>query len=126
MQGNPFGAGSTAVRGVNSNVGFQMTERVGRMLRALHKLRFRLLGLATIKDIQTAQFNQLIQDLKSNGWRSTYQYQGFDAWIDYGCIKLRKRGETLKLEWDNWTEGSVEGRRAVIEKVANQFGLSVT
>jgi hypothetical protein len=39
---------------------------------------------------------------------------------------MRRRGVRLKFEWDNWTEGSVEGPRATIEELAREFGLQVT
>lgn len=103
-----------------------IAEQIGRFPRTLSRLRSKLLGLATIKDIKTERFNTLIEQSIQNGWKLKYQYQGFDAWIDYGCIKLKKSGKTLKFEWDNWTEGSIEGSRAVIEQIAKDFELSVT
>jgi len=97
-----------------------------RPLRALLKLRFKALGLATIKDIPTAEFNALAARLLTSGWKKTYEYAGFDAWIDYGRIKMRKDSKRLNLEWDNWTEGSIEGPRRVIEAIARDAGYSVT
>lgn len=96
-----------------------------RFIRLFPKARFRLLGLATIKDIPTDQFNQIIRGLIDEGWVKTYEYSGFDAWIDYGCVKLRKRRQKLKFEWDNWTEGSVEGRPQVLDGIAADNKLSV-
>ncbi|MDR0233910.1 MAG: hypothetical protein LBI31_03800, partial [Zoogloeaceae bacterium] len=89
-------------------------------------MRFRVLGLATIKDLPTAQFNALIAELVSAGWRKTSEYKGFDAWIDYGQIKMRRDGIRLTFEWDNWTEGSVEGSRNVVEQIAREHNLPVT
>jgi hypothetical protein len=97
-----------------------------RLLRAFAKLRFRLLGLATIRDIPTAQFNTLLKDLVGTGWAKTGEYDGFDAWIDYGCVRLSRDGRKLKCEWDNWTEGSIEGPRRVIEEIGHLHGLPVT
>ena len=99
---------------------------VARIIRFFPKLRFRILGLATIKDIPTTKFKGLIDEFLSNGWRKTYEYKGFDAWIDYGCIKLKNGNTKLKLEWDNWTEGSIEGPNRLIETIANKYLLSVT
>jgi hypothetical protein len=56
----------------------------------------------------------------------TYEYTGFDAWIDYGCIKLKKGKAKIKLEWDNWTEGSIEGSKEDIDSIAQNSGFSVT
>ena len=99
---------------------------LARSLRALAKLRFRALGLATIKDVPTDSFNELVAKLIDRGWRKTGEYNGVDAWIDYGCIRMRNGGVQLKLEWDNWTEGSIEGPRTAIEEIAREFGLRVT
>lgn len=90
------------------------------------KLRFKALGLATIKDIPTEQFNALLESLVSTGWRKSYVYDGFDAWIDYGQVKLKKGGAKLNCEWDNWTEGSIEGPSSLIEEIGKQHGLRVT
>ena len=101
-------------------------ELIARVLRYLTKLRFRLLKLATIKDIPTDKFNSLIEELLSSDWRKTYVYKGFDAWIDYGKIKFKKDGIKLTLEWDNWSEGSVEGPIQFIKGFAKKHNLAVT
>jgi hypothetical protein len=85
-----------------------------------------MLRLATIKDIPTDRFNALREQLLSEGWVQSYEYTGFDAWIDYGCLKLRKGADKLKLEWDNWTEGSVEGRKELVEAIGKNFELRVS
>lgn len=96
-----------------------------RLLRWFSKARFRLLGLATIKDIPTEQFNDIIRGLIDEHWTKTYEYTGFDAWIDYGCVNLRKDGHRLKFEWDNWTEGSVEGSPQVLAEIASDNRLQM-
>lgn len=87
--------------------------------------RFKLLGLATIKDIPTDKFNSLIESMILSGWAKTYEYDGFDAWIDYGKVKLNKNGVKLTFEWDNWTEGSVEGPEKLISSIAGLHDLVV-
>ena len=89
-------------------------------------MRFRLLGLATIKDIPSDHFNDLVKQLIATGWRVTSEYPGYDAWIDCGKLSLRKGRTRLKLEWDNWTEGSVEGPRETIEELARERQLTVS
>ena len=74
---------------------------MARIARALARFRFKLLGLATIKDIPTDRFNLLVRELLSEGWVVGSQYEGVDAWIDYGKVKLRKGVATLIFEWDN-------------------------
>lgn len=99
---------------------------LARLIRSSAKLRLKALGLATIKDIPTEQFNSLIESLISSGWHKTYVYDGFDAWIDYGKVKLRKGGAKLNCEWDNWMEGSIEGPASIIRELADRHGLSVS
>ena len=94
--------------------------------RKIAKLRFRLLGHATIRDIPTDLFNQIIDTLRADGWRKSYVYRGPDAWLDYGCVKLRKAGLKLIMEWDNWTEGSIEGPKDIVMELGSRFGLDVT
>lgn len=96
------------------------------LLRTYAKLRFKLLGLATITDIPTDQFNCLLESLLRSCWRKTGGYGGFDAWIDYGRVRLKKDGVKLKCEWDNWTEGSIEGPKSVIQSIAEHHGLTVS
>lgn len=72
---------------------------LARSLRTVAKLRFRMLGLATIEDIPTERFKELAEQLVASGWRRTGEYKGFDAWIDYGHTLLRRHGVRLKLEW---------------------------
>ena len=102
-----------------------ITRLVGLTLRRVSKIRFRLQGLATIKDVPTDQFHRIVEELLDRGWRKTYEYSGFDAWIDYGQIKLRKGRAKLNLEWDNYGEGSLEGAPELVDGFAREWGLEV-
>jgi len=84
------------------------------------------LGHASILNIPTQRLNDLKAALLAQGWRQTYEYDNFDAWIDYGKVILKKDGVRLILEWDNWSEGSVEGPRTALAHLAEQQGLTVT
>jgi hypothetical protein len=97
-----------------------------RILRWLAKLKFRLLHRATIKDIAGARFKGLVAVLARDGWRARAAYTGFDAGIDYDCVRLRRGFTSLKCEWDNWSEWSIEGPRRVIEAIAAENELKVT
>ena len=79
-----------------------------------------------ISDIPTETFNQIIKDLRSQGWRKIEEYDGFDAWIDYGKMVLRKNGEELVFEWDNWEEGTVEGADSTIGEILTVYELKET
>ena len=99
---------------------------VGKIVRYFSKLRFKILGLATIKDIPTDQFNSIIETMILAGWEKTYEYSGFDAWVDYAKVKLKKNGTRLLFEWDNWTEGSIEGPLRNIEEIASTYCFKVS
>lgn len=97
-----------------------------RAVRGLAKLRFRVLRRASIVDIPTDDFNRLVSKLRDEGWRLRREYEGFDAWIDYGRLKLRKGTKTLIFEWDNWTEGMVQGPRQVVEQIGREINRGVS
>ncbi|WP_051252688.1 hypothetical protein [Ferrimonas kyonanensis] len=94
--------------------------------RNIVDLKFKALGLKIIQDIPTDDFNRIIEFHINNGWVKTYEYDGFDAWIDYGKVKLSKEGFELKFEWDNWCEGEISGKAKDIEFLAAKFGLKAT
>ena len=79
-----------------------------------------------VSDIPTETFNRIVKDLRSQGWKKIEEYDGFDAWIDYGKMVLRKRGEDLVFEWDNWEEGRVDGADATIAEIVKAYGLKET
>jgi hypothetical protein len=99
---------------------------VAKFLRSTSKAVFSLRNRATILDIPTDRFNDIIKQLKLDGWKQTFEYSGFDAWIDYGAIRLKKNRLTLFFEWDNWTEGSIEGPRDFIEHFAKNNSMPVS
>jgi hypothetical protein len=101
-------------------------ELIVRTLRFLAKLRFKLLNLAIITDIPTEEFGEIIKVLIDLGWKTKPVYGGFDAWIDYGKVKLKKQGIRLTCEWDNWREGSIEGPINTIEALGEERNLKVT
>jgi hypothetical protein len=107
-------------------VGLKMKKAIAAKIRRFAKWRFKRRGLATIQDIPTDEFNELILSLQSEGWEKVFEYAGFDAWIDYGSVRLKKNGVKLKFEWDNWDEGSIEGTAAAITALANRFGYTAT
>ncbi|TMP27458.1 hypothetical protein [Pseudoalteromonas rubra] len=94
--------------------------------RKIVDLKFKALGLKIIQDIPTDDFNRILELHIHNGWVKTYEYDGFDAWIDYGKVKLSKEGCELKFEWDNWCEGEISGKSKDIELLATKFGLKAT
>lgn len=97
---------------------------VAKLMRGFAKWQFRVRGLATIPDIPTDEFHALIGTLEADGWKKIHEYRGFDSWIDYGCIRLWRRGTFLKCEWDPYDEGSIAGPQAVVGTIAARCGRS--
>lgn len=97
---------------------------IAKILRKITDFEFALLGLAVIEDIPTENFNIILKEYLAAGWVKVYEYEGFDAWIDYGRIDLKKGRSKIRLEWDNWTEGQIRGPRTEIEALAKNKGLS--
>ena len=94
-------------------------------VQRVRRLAFRLRKLRSIFPVETARFNRIIADLSARGWRKVGEYRGVDAWIDYGRIVLKKGRRRLVFEWDNWDEGSIEGKADVIEEIAAAYRLPV-
>jgi len=57
--------------------------------------------------IKTDLWHTIIEDLQTDGWKITQQYEGMDAGIDYNAYTLKKEDAIIKFEWDNWSEGEI-------------------
>jgi hypothetical protein len=84
---------------------------------------FGIAMVMTVTDIKTDAFNQIVKDLRKEGWRRIEEYDNIDAWIDYGMVRLKKKGVILKFEWTNWDEGSVEGPDDVVQAIKSKYEL---
>ncbi len=96
-----------------------------RALRYPAKVRFRVLGRAIIKNIPTEELKWLTDDLKSDGWRESI-LSGLLNDGDYAKMKLKAGGTILILEWDPWSEGSIEGPAPFIENLGRDYDMKVT
>ena len=85
--------------------------------------KFKVFGLKIIQDIKTDDFINILDFCLKNGWVKTYEYDNFEAWIDYGKVKLVKENRVLKFEWDYWFEGEISGKADDIVLIAKKFGL---
>ncbi len=99
-----------------------MIKRGTWISRKLPKLRLRALGMATIKDIPTAEFVSLIKSLKSEGWCIADEYYNGGVLDHYSKIKLTRNSSKLSLEWDNKQGGSIEGAEVHVHKIARSHG----
>lgn len=77
-----------------------------------------------LSDIPTDAFNRIIAELRADGWKKIKEYDGFDAWIDYGFVVLQKQGVRLTFEWDNWIEGSLEGPETQLQELKAKYALT--
>lgn len=98
-------------------------NKIAQTLRVVSKAKFKLLNHRTVKDIPTDEFNKIIESLIKNGWKKVYEYDGFDAWIDYGKLILKNKNKKLLFEWDNWTEGSIEAEKILLKR-SQQYIIS--
>jgi hypothetical protein len=85
-------------------------EATTRLWRRLRYLRLLVMNRRAVVLIPTNEFNLFVERCLADGWQRGRMYRGFDAWIDYGRVDLRKNGKLVRFEWDNWDEGSMEGR----------------
>ncbi len=99
-------------------------DLIAKLQKTLVHFRYALFGLAVIKDIPTEEFNSILKEHLDTGWNKTYEYNGVDAWIDFGRIDVNKGKCNLEFEWNNWTGGQITGPREAIEALAQKRGLS--
>ena len=89
--------------------------------RNLPKLRNNALGLATIQDIPTEKFVDLIKSLKSEGWDIVGNYYNGGVIYHQSKIKLKRSSSKLTLEWNSKDGGHIEGADEVIRKIARTY-----
>ena len=97
-----------------------MMTKIGRLLERVSLVLNRW---EVLRGIPTDKFNDILSAHISSGWEKTYIYEGFDAWIDYGRVDLRRGTQRLRFEWTNWLEGEVSGPPAVVRAIAETHGL---
>jgi hypothetical protein len=90
------------------------------------KVKYKYLNKSIIENVDTVLFNEILEQFLDNGWEKIYEYDAFDAWIDFGKVKIRKGKTVLVFEWDNYMEGVIKGNKNEIEKVAKQYCLQLS
>jgi hypothetical protein len=50
----------------------RLMKIIAKFLRYFAKLKFKLFGYATINDIQTDKFNEILKGLIEDGWKRVY------------------------------------------------------
>ncbi|MEP0174777.1 MAG: hypothetical protein ABJD02_12445 [Paraglaciecola sp.] len=93
------------------------------VFRKLVGLKYSFFDLAIIQEVETKLFNSIISDYIAKGWDKQYEYDGVDAWIDHGKVKLAKGSRKLTFEWDNWMEGEIYGKKDEIYIIAARYKL---
>lgn len=77
-----------------------------------------------IENIETSLWNQIINDLVSDGWVISSQYDNFDKGIDFNSKTLRKGKVKIDFEWDNWEEGVIKCKESEIEYIEKLVGIN--
>lgn len=93
------------------------------LMRRLVMWPFRRRAFSAIANIGPQAFECVLPQLEQMGWKVYARYGGFDAGIDYDCIRLKRAGIKLKCEWNPCDEWRIEGPVEVIEAIAIQFDL---
>lgn len=96
------------------------------LMRRLVMWPFRRRDFSVIASIGHQEFASVLAWLEQTGWKVYARYGGFDAGIDYDCIRLKRAGIKLKCEWDPCDEWRIEGPVEVIAAIASQFDLVAT
>lgn len=96
------------------------------LMRRLLMWPFRSRDFSAIANIGPQEFDCVLPQLEQMRWKVYARYGGFDAGIDYDCIRLKRAGIKLKCEWDPCDEWRIEGPVEVIAAIASQFDLVAT
>lgn len=78
---------------------------------------------ASITGVKTEIFGLVLAELQDEGWSAAYTYDGFDKGIDYDRVDLVNDGIKLKFEWDNWSEGIIQGPEKLLAALSERYGL---
>ncbi|MDO6540854.1 hypothetical protein Q4524_19880 [Alteromonas stellipolaris] len=87
------------------------------------KVKYKYLNKSIIENVDTDLFNEILEQFLDKGWEKIYEYDAFDAWIDFGKVKIRKNKNVIVFEWDNYMEGVITGNKNQINQVAKQYCL---
>jgi hypothetical protein len=88
---------------------------ISHIVRYLGVLNDPRLEPGTIDGLPPFALRQALDALAHQGWVTTYEYAGADAWVDYARVDLRKGRSKLRLEWDQESGGSVAGPQVVLD-----------
>jgi hypothetical protein len=88
---------------------------ISQFVRYLSVLGDPILEPGTIEGLPPFALRKTVDVLLANGWITTYEYGGEDAWTEYARVDLRKGRSKLRLVWDQESGGSVEGPRSALD-----------
>ncbi len=115
---------------------------MGSLFRPCRWSLYRQISYERVTSIPTPQFNKALLLIRKDTqrWKKTYEYDNFDAWIDYGeehyksvshneysFVEKMKYGrdtaagndDTLIFYWTNWFEGEIKGPKEVVKQLLN-------
>lgn len=73
--------------------------------------------------IETAKGNEILDQLKSEGWKTKSQYSplAFDKGIDYDRYELVLKDKAIVFEWTNWFEWELTGTEEILGEIKQRF-----
>jgi hypothetical protein len=78
-------------------------------------------------NVETSIFYSIIKFLKKNNWDLTAEYDEniFDKGIDFDFYELCKGDEKIRLAWNNWLEGEIQGTTVTLNEIAQHFKIDL-
>lgn len=101
-------------------------HRTARLLRAFDRFQRRLRGRSIVLGIGADRSGHIVDTLVADGWNLRTWREGFESGLDTRRITLRRRWRTVRLEWDNWSEWSLDGPRDIVAEIARGHDMIVT
>lgn len=74
-------------------------------------------------NIETGIFYSIIEFLKKSNWDLAAEYDEnfFDKGIDFDFYEFSKGDEKIRLAWNNWFEGEMQGTIKTLNEIAQHF-----
>ncbi len=76
-----------------------------------------------ISEVSIDALRTILSDYQKDNWRKVEDWWGVAGSVEYGVIKLQKENVTLKFDYDNWTEGNIQGPDALVQEIKAKYLL---
>jgi len=80
-----------------------------------------------IENIDTKTGDEILTALRDDKWKLVSQYYilAFDKGIDFDYYRLKKNGQELYFEWDNWFEWKIFGSQQMLKQLVSDYSLKL-